>query len=44
MPKEIKNSTNDFEDILTLITEARNRVYSKANSELVLLYFNVSIK
>ena len=41
MPKEIKNSTNDFEHILTLITEARNRVYSKANSELVLLYFNV---
>lgn len=31
----------DFEHILTLITEARNRVYSKANSELVLLYFNV---
>ncbi len=31
----------DYEHILTLITEARNRVYSKANSELVLLYFNV---
>lgn len=31
----------DFEHILTLITEARNRVYRKANSELVLLYFNV---
>lgn len=31
----------DFEHILSLITEARNRVYSKANSELVLLYFNV---
>ena len=31
----------DFEHILTLITEARNRVYSKANNELVLLYFNV---
>ncbi len=31
----------DFEHILRLITEARNRVYSKANSELVLLYFNV---
>jgi predicted nuclease of restriction endonuclease-like (RecB) superfamily len=31
----------DFEHILTLITEARNRVYSKANSELVVLYFNV---
>jgi predicted nuclease of restriction endonuclease-like (RecB) superfamily len=36
------NHTNeDFEQIFTLITEARNRVYSKANSELVLLYFNV---
>ncbi|MFA7444309.1 MAG: PDDEXK nuclease domain-containing protein [Flavobacteriaceae bacterium] len=33
--------TQDFEHIFTLITEARNRVYSKANSELVLLYFNV---
>lgn len=31
----------DFEHILSLLTEARNRVYSKANSELVLLYFNV---
>ncbi|MCZ2356152.1 MAG: PDDEXK nuclease domain-containing protein [Bacteroidia bacterium] len=31
----------DFNHILTLITAARNRVYSKANSELVLLYFNV---
>lgn len=31
----------DFEHIFTLITDARNRVYSKANSELVLLYFNV---
>ena len=31
----------DFERILTLIQDARNRVYSKANSELVLLYFNV---
>lgn len=31
----------DFEHILSLITEARNRVYRKANSELVLVYFNV---
>lgn len=31
----------DFDAILRLITEARNRVYSKVNSELVLLYFNV---
>lgn len=32
---------DDFEYILTLIQDARSRVYSKANSELVLLYFNV---
>lgn len=31
----------DFESVLQLITEARNRVYSMVNSELVLLYFNV---
>ena len=41
MSKEIKNTYQEFEQILTLITEARTRVYSKANSELVLLYFNV---
>lgn len=37
----MKNITTDFEQIILLITEARNRVYSKANSELVMLYFNV---
>jgi predicted nuclease of restriction endonuclease-like (RecB) superfamily len=31
----------DFEQILLLIEQARNRVYAKANAELVLLYFNV---
>ncbi len=31
----------EFEQILLLIQEARSRVYAKANSELVLLYFNV---
>jgi predicted nuclease of restriction endonuclease-like (RecB) superfamily len=36
-----ENEHRDFEHILTLINEARNRVYSKANSELVMLYFNV---
>lgn len=41
MAKKIKNTNQDFEQILSLITEARNRVYRKANSELVLLYFNV---
>ena len=35
-------STNkDFEQVVFLINDARNRVYSKANTELVLLYFNV---
>jgi len=37
----MKNITTDFEQIILLITEARNRVYSKANAELVMLYFNV---
>lgn len=41
MSKEIIHSNQDFEHIHRLIQEARNRVYSKANSELVLLYFNV---
>lgn len=41
MSKEINDNTRDFEHILSLITEARNRVYSNANSELVMLYFNV---
>ncbi len=31
----------DFEHIILLIEEARSRVYVKANTELVLLYFNV---
>lgn len=31
----------DFEHILLLITEARSRVYAKANAELVMLYFTV---
>jgi predicted nuclease of restriction endonuclease-like (RecB) superfamily len=39
--KEIKNINTDFEQILLLIQEARNRVYAKANAELVLLYYNV---
>lgn len=41
MGKPIKNITTDFEHIVLLITEARNRVYTKANAELVMLYFNV---
>jgi len=31
----------DFEQVLLLINEARNRAFSKVNAELVLLYFNV---
>lgn len=41
IPRKLKSTYPEFEQILTLITEARNRVYSKANSELVMLYFNV---
>lgn len=36
-----KNTEKDFEQIVLLINEARSRVYSKANAELVFLYFNV---
>jgi predicted nuclease of restriction endonuclease-like (RecB) superfamily len=41
MGKPMKNMTTDFEQIILLITEARSRVYSKANAELVMLYFSV---
>ncbi len=41
MDKLKQNTNADFEQILLLIQEARNRVYSKANAELVMLYFNV---
>lgn len=41
MDNPIKNITTDFEHIILLITGARNRVYTKANAELVMLYFNV---
>ena len=39
MKKLIQKS--EFENIVLLIEEARNRAYSKVNEELVLLYFNV---
>lgn len=39
MSNPIKNL--DFDNILSLITDARNRVYVKANAELIMLYFNV---
>ncbi len=35
------SANKDFEQVVFLINDARNRVYSKANTELVLLYFNV---
>jgi len=41
MTKPIKNINTDFEQVILLITDARNRVYSKANAELVMLYFNI---
>lgn len=31
----------EFEQILSLVQNARNRIFSKANTELILLYFNV---
>lgn len=41
MNEPIKNIAPDFDQIILLITEARKRVYSKANAELVILYFNI---
>ncbi|MBK8487091.1 MAG: hypothetical protein IPL48_04810 [Bacteroidetes bacterium] len=40
MKKLIKNNS-EFEFIVTLINESRNRAYQKVNEELVLLYFKV---
>ena len=37
---KIKKYT-EFEQVVILIEEARNRAFSKVNAELVLLYFNV---
>lgn len=33
--------TPEFDQVISLISEARNRAFSKVNEELVLLYFNV---
>ncbi|QPH41728.1 PDDEXK nuclease domain-containing protein [Pedobacter endophyticus] len=41
MAQPKKSTTTDFEHVILLITEARNRVYNKANAELVMLYFNI---
>lgn len=40
MSKAAKND-KDFEQVLLLINEARNRAFAKVNAELVLLYYNV---
>jgi hypothetical protein len=32
---------SDFENIVQLINDARNRAFSKVNEELIFLYFNV---
>ncbi|MEZ4908229.1 MAG: PDDEXK nuclease domain-containing protein [Saprospiraceae bacterium] len=41
MDNKLQNNLPDFENILILIQDAKSRVFAKANSELVLLYFNV---
>ncbi|GGE55079.1 putative nuclease of restriction endonuclease-like (RecB) superfamily [Pedobacter psychrotolerans] len=41
MTNPIKNTLSDFEQVIIMINDARNRVYSKANAELVMLYFNI---
>ena len=37
----ISKTQNEFESIIHLIQEARNRAFAKVNEELVLLYYNV---
>jgi len=41
MVKQKSIQKSEFENILQLINEARNRAFSKVNAELVMLYFNV---
>ncbi len=41
MSKSSSIQKSDFENIIQLIEEARNRAFSKVNEELVLLYFTV---
>lgn len=41
MSKSLENTDSYSKQILLLIREAKNRVYVKANKELVLLYFSV---
>lgn len=37
----MESISSEFEQIILLITNTRNRIYSKANTELVMLYFSV---
>ena len=39
MSKPIKQK--DFDQIITLINDAKKRVYFKSNTELVTLYYNI---
>lgn len=41
MSKESDHTRGDFEHIVHLISDTRNRVLAKVNEELVILYFNV---
>jgi hypothetical protein len=41
MGRAKQSNQSEFENIIKLIEEARNRAFSKVNVELVLLYFNV---
>lgn len=39
--KKSHEISNEFEEVVRLIQDSRTRIYSKANSELVILYFHV---
>ena len=41
MAKPITSTLSDFHQVIIMINDARNRAYSKANAELVMLYFNI---
>lgn len=41
MTKPIESISSEFEQIILLITNTRSRISSKANAELVMLYFSV---
>jgi len=41
MTKPITSTLSDFDQVIIMINDARNRIYSKANAELAVLYFNI---